>query len=147
MYNNREKSHAIRQLIINLGDIDRTAEQTGVSKSTLHRWKNELKSYENIVFWEQDSKSRVIQAQYEGIRDKMLTQIQRLLERMDYYGPEFATDYANAVARLTDRIVKVESLLEMSGQYAVTVDLSSMVDMSDKQEQREQRLSDPADEA
>lgn len=144
MYNNHDKAKAIRHLIVNLGDVERTAEQTGVSKSTLHRWKNELKSYENVLFWEQDSKSRIIHSQYEGIRDQMLTQIRRLLERMDYYGPEHATDYANAVVKLTDRIVKVEGVLEMTGQYAITVNLQGMHD-SHQQDHAESRLTDPTD--
>lgn len=145
MHNNKEKSIAIRQLVINLGDVDKTHLETKIPKSTLFRWKNELKSYSNIVFWEQDSRSRIIQSTYEGIRDGMLTQIQRLLDRMDYYGPQHAADYANAVARLTDRIVKIENLLELSGQYAVTIDLKNF-EKSDAEDQREQRLADPDEE-
>lgn len=144
MYTNREKSIAILHLIVNLGDIDRTEQETGISKSTLHRWKNELKTNRNIISWEQDSKSRVIHAHYEEIHDKMLTQIIRLLENLPYHGPTYASDFANAIARLTDRIIKIEGLLEMQGQYAIAINMDGLEELKEEDD-RQHRLAQPED--
>ncbi|MEO1286622.1 MAG: hypothetical protein AAFV93_02550 [Chloroflexota bacterium] len=140
MYTNREKSIAIRQLIVNIGDVERTHQETGISKNTLHRWKKELKISENIVSWEQDSKSRIVNAHYEDIRDKMLTQIIRLLENLPYHGPTYASDFANAIARLTDRIVKIEGLLEMQGQYAININMDGLEEFLEEDD-RQHRLT------
>lgn len=125
MWNNRTKSEAVKHLIVNLGDIELTHEQTHIPKRTLQRWKEELKNENSIIYWELDSRSQIIHERYGRIRDRMIVQIERLLHRMEMAHERYLGEYTTAIARLTDRISKIEEILDVGGQYSILIKLES----------------------
>ena len=125
MWNNRTKAEAIKHLVLNLGDVELTHEQTKIPKRTLQRWKDELKNEYSVIYWELDSRSAIIHERYARIRDRMIVQIERLLQRMEMAHERYLGEYTTAIARLTDRISKIEEILEVGGQYSILIKLET----------------------
>ena len=136
MWKNGEKYIAIRQLVVNLGDIQKTHEETGVPVRTLQRWKTDLTMSGDTIFWDQDTRAQVIHARYERLRDSMLFEVQRLLNMSYEVPPAESPNFVMAATRLVDRLSKIESVLQGAGQYGI------IVKYEPPEESPEQRLSE-----
>lgn len=125
-HTNRTRQDAIRKLIMNLGDIDKTHEQTGIPKPTLFRWKKRLGNYQDEFFyWEYTTRSQIVRERYERVRDKLLVEVENMMDRLVDVPPTGISQYVHAIARLADRIEKIENLLYVTGQYEIVVKLDS----------------------
>lgn len=115
------RSEAIRKLVVNLGDVEKTMQETGISKRTLQRLKYKLKSNDNIVYWRYSAKSTMIQRSYEQIRDLMLTELQHLLQSMNQLAARHGLHYVNAVTRLLNHILKLEATIDQVAQHEIII--------------------------
>jgi hypothetical protein len=140
MHPTNAKQEAIIRLITNLGDVEKTHEETKIPVRTLYEWKNKLKSDYDSVLLQYDARSIVIQDRYLRIRDKLVVQMERITDIMAELHPRYLPDYTVAVSRLIDRLDKLETIVAKSGQYAIEVKVERIVDTSSAQ-----RLADPAD--
>jgi hypothetical protein len=146
MYSNREKAIAIRNLIINLGDIQKTADELQIPERTLRHWKKSILQEDNFLYWDEDHPSFQIHQRYGRLRLQMLMEAERLLSRMDSVHPMDAAEIANSVARLTDKLARIENIMERIGQFVIKLDLAALENIihhlshQERQQQRLQRL-------
>jgi hypothetical protein len=140
MYNNRDKARAIRNLIINLGDVQKTAEELHISERTIRRWKKTILREGRLIYWDEDQPPFQVYQRYERIRVSMLIETERLLTRMSEVNPLDAAEIATSVTRLTDRLAKIETVMERLGQYVIKIDtdiLESLLITLDEKEKEE----------
>lgn len=111
-YTPEEIANAMKQLVENLGDTYWVSKETGISERTLRRWKTKFQINAILTADEPKSKQeKLIYDRYRNIRDNLLTHIERLYQQMDT-NPDNAADLAIALARLIDRLTKLENLLD-----------------------------------
>jgi DNA-binding transcriptional MerR regulator len=111
-YTPEEVANAMKQLVENLGDTYWVSRETGISERTLRRWKSRFQINATLTSDEPQSRQeKLIYDRYRNIRDNLLTHIERLYQQMDTK-PEEAAELAIALARLIDRLTKLESLLD-----------------------------------
>jgi hypothetical protein len=140
VYPKDEKQAAIIRLILNLGDVEKTHEETQIPVRTLYEWKNKLKTDYNLILLQYDARSIVIQDRYLRIRDKLVVQMERITDIMVEVPPRYLPDFTVAVSRLIDRLDKLETIIAKTGQYAIAVRVERILEGDSAS-----RLADPAD--
>jgi transposase-like protein len=109
-YSPKEKAHAMQILIENFGNTRRTAEQTGISESTIQRWRSEYSPKTLLVTNDHDeSLEALVRDRYVQIRNTLIDHVQRLSQKM-LENPETTADLTMSYVRLVDRLVKAEQL-------------------------------------
>jgi transposase-like protein len=120
---NREKAEAIHRLLNNMGDVSLTAKQTDIPERTLYEWKNEFRDRKNsflLQYTAINKHHQAIHEQYVFIRDDIITHLYHLSQRLRK-NPENPTQLAAAFARLVDRLVKAEALVQQTTTYAIII--------------------------
>ena len=140
VYPDDKKQAAFIRLIVNLGDVEKTHEETNIPVRTLYEWKNKLKTDSNFIFLQYDARSIVIQDRYLRIRDKLVVQMERITDIMVEVPPRYLPDYTTAVSRLIDRLEKLEAIITKTGQYLIEVRVQRILE-----DDAASRLADPAD--
>ena len=157
MYSNRDKARAIRNLIVNLGDVQKTAEELQISERTIRRWKKTILHEGRLIYWDEDQPPFQVYQRYERIRVSMLIETERLLNRMSEVRALDAAEIATSVTRLTDRLAKIETIMERLGQYVIRIDTnileSLIITLEEKEreeqarQQQEQQAADTSEQA
>ena len=141
-YTPQQKYAAICTLVANLGDVEKTQQETGVPRSTLFQWKNQLKSDDKNISLDYSPRSMVIIERYNRVRDKILVQMENLVDAMAM-DDRYLADYALAFSRLADRINILENIIHKTGHYEIYVRIKDHKLYNDDPISR---LADPADE-
>jgi transposase-like protein len=120
---NREKAEAIHRLLNNMGDVGLTAKQINIPERTLYEWKNEFRERKNSFLLQHtaiNNHQYAIHQQYTFIRDDIITHLYQLSQRLRK-NPENPAQLASAFARLVDRLVKAEALVQQTTTYAIII--------------------------
>ena len=139
MHSNRDKARAIRNLIVNLGDVQKTADELQIPERTLRRWKSTILREGRLIYWDEDLPPFQVYQRYERIRVSMLIETERLLTRMSEVNPMDAAEIATSVTRLTDRLAKIETIMERLGQYVIKIDTGVLENLIVTLEERERQ--------
>jgi hypothetical protein len=109
-----EKARAIQTLIEMLGSTYLTSQNTGIPERTIQQWKSEMTNGIKTALVQhepEDSLEQVIHARYEHLRNDLLEHLGKLSDQFRT-NPADATDLAIAMARLIDRLHKLETILQ-----------------------------------
>jgi transposase-like protein len=110
VYSPKEKARTLQVLIENLGNIRATAEETGISEATIHRWRSEYSPKTLLLTNDHDeSLEALVRDRYVQIRNTLIDHVQRLSKQMFEF-PETTADLSMAYVRLVDRLIKAEQL-------------------------------------
>jgi hypothetical protein len=127
-YSAEQKYSAICRLVANLGDVEKTQEETGIPRSTLFHWKNQLKSNEAYISLDYSTRSIVIIERYNRVRDKILVEMERLADAMTIGEDRYLAEYALAFSRLADRIHLIENIILKTGHYEIEIRIKDITD-------------------
>ena len=121
-YSNEQKLEALRLLFETMGDVRYVSSETGISVRTLQHWKSR---YRARVTAKPDDlpnmNDRYFKEQYRFIREKLFKQVTGVIKHMEYYSnPEVLADLTPTLARLIDRLTKMENLIR-EGHFTFTI--------------------------
>lgn len=147
-YHSDEKRQALFRLIANIGDVKKTHAQTGVPIRTLHDWKDKLKTTDNVVRLHYSARTIIVMERYMRVRDKVVWQMERLIDLMAEAPPRALPEYALAVSRLIDRLDTMQNTIANMGQYSIAVESAEELErlQRHKLEDPAQRLRTPGED-
>ncbi len=112
-YTPEQRLDAFRLLIETMGDVNHVASKTGISQRTLHYWKSQYRIRVTAEPADMPDKSdQFFKEQYRFIRAKLFRQVSNCIEQMErYMSPDVLADLTPSLARLIDRLERMENLI------------------------------------